>query len=402
VRQGSNARAATSGGIPLPEGAISDAMYAGQFDVVRAVEAWSRRDVLPDMTELLILESAMNRYLPLSPQVIVCLYDIDRSGAARDGCPGGDNGEMEGQDVAGRVRRRIGAAIAERVAGPPDAARPRLGGEGWFAAGRPVRQVHGDASMFAGGIAALLLQSLHPLAMAAVAGHSGYRGDPWGRLQRTSYFLAVTTFGQASDAQQAIARVRAVHRQITGTAADGRPYAASDPRLLTWVHIAETDSFLRAHARFGAHPLDQAGRDGYVADMARIGAGLGVPDPPVTEAELAARISACRPELAATPDARDAARFLLLHPPLPVIARAPYAVLAAAAVSLLPGWARRQLRLPRLPVAETVLVRPAGHAMIHAIRWAITAPAPAQSPRPPRLPHAATPIANRIAGRPGW
>ena len=187
----------------------------------------------------------------------------------------------------------------------------------------------------------------------------------------------------AGDAQEAIARVRAVHQAITGTGPGGRPYAASDPRLLTWVHIAETGSFLRAHARFGAQPLDQAGRDGYVSDMARIGAGLGVPDPPRTEAELTARINACRPELAATAQARDAARFLLLHPPLPVIARAPYAVLAAAAVSLLPGWARRQLRLPRLPVSEAVLVRPAGHAMVHAIRWAISAPAaPPQSPHP--------------------
>jgi uncharacterized protein (DUF2236 family) len=121
--------------------------------------------------------------------------------------------------------------------------------------------------------------------------------------------------------------------------------------------------------------------------MARIGAGLGVPNPPRTEAELTERINAYRPELAATAQARDAARFLLLHPPLPVIARAPYAVLAASAVSLLPGWARQQLRLPRLPVSETVLVRPAGHAMVHAIRWAITAPpAPPQSPRPRHLP----------------
>jgi uncharacterized protein (DUF2236 family) len=182
---------------------------------------------------------------------------------------------------------------------------------------------------------------------------------------------------------------RTVHQQITGITPNGRPYAASDPRLLTWVHIAETDSFLRAHARFGALPLDQAGRDGYVADMARIGAALGVPDPPRTEAELTARINAYRPELAATAQARDAARFLLLHPPLPVIARAPYAVLAAAAASLLPGWARRQLGLPRLPVTETVLVRPAGQATVHAIRWAITAPpAPSQRPPPTTLTHA--------------
>jgi uncharacterized protein (DUF2236 family) len=288
---------------------------------------------------------------------------------------------MGGPSAADRIRGRIRAAIIERVAGPqatsrrgPAAPSP---GERWFGEDRPIRQVHSDSAMFIGAIRALLLQSLHPLAMAAVAEHSDYRGDPWGRLQRTSHFIGMTTFGRTEDAQQAIARVKAIHQRITGTAPDGRPYAASDPHLLTWVHIAEADSFLRAHSNFGTRPLDKAGRDGYVADMARIGAALGVPDPPRTEAELADRIRAYRPELAATAEAREAARFLLLRPPLPVIARAPYGVLAAAAVSLLPGWARRPLYLPRLPVTETVLVRPAGHAMVHAIHWAITAPRPA-------------------------
>ena len=284
---------------------------------------------------------------------------------------------MGGHGAADRVRARIGTAIFERVAGPQGPARRRViqaEGERMFAEDRPIRRVHGDSSMFIGGIRALLLQSLHPLAMAAVAGHSGYRGDPWGRLQRTSYFLAITTFGRVGDAQQAIGRVRAIHERVTGTAPDGRPYAASDPHLLTWVHIAEADSFLRAHSCFGAHPLDQPERDGYVADLARIGAALGVPEPPRTEAELADRIAQYRPELAAAAQAREAARFLLLNPPLPVIARPPYGVLAAAAVSLLPGWARRPLRLPRLPVTEAAVVRPAGHAMVHAIRWATTAP----------------------------
>jgi uncharacterized protein (DUF2236 family) len=280
-------------------------------------------------------------------------------------------------------RTRVGAAIFERVAGPQGRDRRRQihaePGERWFAEDRPIRRVQGDSSMFVGGIRALLLQSLHPLAMAAVAQHSDYQGDPWGRLQRTSYFLAVTTFGRTEDAMAAIARVRAVHVRVTGTAPDGRPYAASDPHLLTWVHIAEVDSFLRAHSRFGTEPLDQAGRDGYVADMARIGAELGVPDPPRTEAELADRIGRYRAELAATSEARDAARFLLLSPPLPVVARAPYGVLAAAAVSLLPRWARQPLRLPRLPVTETVLVRPAGRAMVRAIRWATSAPPSAKA-----------------------
>lgn len=290
---------------------------------------------------------------------------------------------MDVQHAADRVRAHIGAAIFERVAGPDGPARRQVihgsAGERWFGPDRPICRVHGDSSMFIGGIRALLLQSLHPLAMAAVAGHSGYRGDPWGRLQRTSFFLAVTTFGQVSDAQDAIARVRAVHQRVTGTAPDGRAYAASDPRLLTWVHIAEADSFLRAHSRFGAQPLDQAGRDGYVADLARIGAELGVPDPPRTQAELAERIRQYRPELTGTAQSREAARFLLLNPPLPVVARLPYGVLAAAAVSQLPGWARRPLRLPRLPVTEAALVRPAGEALVHGIRWATSAPPAARA-----------------------
>src|SRR5712691_13212303 len=165
----------------------------------------------------------------------------------------GENGRVKAASAADLVRDRLGEMIFQRVAGPRGPQRRRLinaPGERWFAEDCPVRRVHGDSSMFAGGITALLLQSLHPLAMAAVAGHSGYRGDPWGRLQRTSYFLAVTTFGRASDAQAATERVKAIHRRVTGTAPDGRPYAASDPHLLTWVHIAEADSFLRAHTRF--------------------------------------------------------------------------------------------------------------------------------------------------------
>jgi len=282
------------------------------------------------------------------------------------------------------VRRRIGAQVFEKVAGTDGPAkRDRIHfseGERWFADDRPIRTVHADASMFVGGLRALLLQSLHPLAMAGVAGHSGFRGDPWGRLQRTTYFLAVTTFGRASDAEATIARIRAVHERVLGIAPDGRPYAASDPHLLEWVHIAEIDSFLVTHQKFGRTPLDQAGRDAYVLDTSMIARKLGVIDPPTSEAELKSRIESYRPELAGTPDARSAARFLLLHPPLPLIARAPYAVLAAAAVASLPSWARRPLRLPHLPLTEATLVRASGTAIVGAIRWATTPPTP---PPPP-------------------
>ncbi|QIJ61090.1 oxygenase MpaB family protein [Streptomyces sp. JB150] len=273
------------------------------------------------------------------------------------------------------LRDRMGEAIFSRVAGP-QGARNRAHihgapGPRWFGPERPVRQVHGDASMFIGGLAALLLQSLHPLAMAAVAAHSGFRGDPWGRLQRTSTFLAVTTYGPAGSAQAACDRVRAVHERVRGTTADGLPYAASDPHLLCWVHIAEVDCFLRAHQRYGARPLDDAGCDGYVADMARIATALGIPDPPADRAGLADRLAAYRGELRATPEARSTARYLLLRPPVPLVARVPYGAVAASAVSLLPPWAARALWLPRLPVAEEVCVRPLGTAVTAGIRWAM-------------------------------
>ncbi|MET7382684.1 oxygenase MpaB family protein [Streptomyces sp. NPDC005526] len=278
------------------------------------------------------------------------------------------------------LRERLGKKIFARVAGPEGPARrARIHGSPgprWFGPERPVRRVHGDASMFIGGLSALLLQSLHPSAMAAVAAHSGYPGDPWGRLQRTSAFLAETTYGPADRAREACARVRAVHDSVRGTTSEGRSYHAADPHLLCWVHIAEVDSFLRAHQRYGARPLDGAGCDAYVADMARIAAALGVPDPPTDRAEPAGRMTAYRGELRATGEARDAARFLLLNPPVPLLARVPYGVIAANAVSLLPVWASRALWLPRVPPAESLCVRPLGAAVTRGIRWALTPPAP--------------------------
>jgi uncharacterized protein (DUF2236 family) len=228
--------------------------------------------------------------------------------------------------------------------------------------------------MFVGGIRALLMQSLHPLAMAGVMDHSGFEGDPWGRLQRTSYFLAVTTFGTAEDAEKMVRAIRAVHEKVVGVAPDGRAYAASDPHLLRWVHVAEIDSFLTAHQRWGARPLDPEGRDTYVAQTARVAEALGVVDPPRTESELREQLDSYRPELEGTPAARRTARFVVVGPPLPVLARPPYRGLAASAVSLMPLWARRKLLLPYLPVTEKVLAHATGAALTRTIRWAMVVP----------------------------
>jgi uncharacterized protein (DUF2236 family) len=273
------------------------------------------------------------------------------------------------------VRGKLGQALFLQVAGP-DGPRQRerihyREGPRWFEAGSPITTVHGDASMFVGGLRAVLLQTLHPAAMLAVSEHSGYRGDMWGRLHRTSTFLAVTTFGVADDAEQAVDAVRRIHQRVTGTLPDGTPYAASDPHLLGWVHAAEADSFLRAHQVYGRRPLDQAGRDGYVAQLAEVGRRLGVVDPPTSEAELADVLAAYRPELRATPEAREAVRHVLVRPPLPTAARVPYGVLALAAIGLMPTWTRLPLRLPWLPVSERTTVRVLGGLATGTIRWAL-------------------------------
>jgi uncharacterized protein (DUF2236 family) len=277
-----------------------------------------------------------------------------------------------------RLRRTVAVALRDRVAGKDNAAKAAIiwdkPGARWFTEPDPIWRVHADASMFAAGIRALLLQSLHPLAMAGVAGHSGYKGDPWGRLQRTSTFLATTTFGTIEDAEALIERIKGIHEGVRGKAGDGRPYAASDPHLLKWVHIAEADSFLRTHQRYAVTPLTPAEADRYVAQACVVATRLGVIDPPTTVAELDAAIESYRPELVGTPAARDAARFLLLHPPLPWSARLGYGALAGAGVALLPPWARQQLALPSLPMVERAITLPVGGAATRVIRWALQHP----------------------------
>lgn len=142
------------------------------------------------------------------------------------------------------------------------------------------------------------------------------------------------------------------------------------------MHIAEVDSFLRAYQLYGSAPLDKRECDDYVADTARVARALGVPDPPTSTAELADRLAAYRSELRGTAAARDAARFLLLTPPLPLIARAPYAALASTAVAMLPWWARLPLRLPYLPPVEATVVRSTGRVLVGGIRWAMNSSNP--------------------------
>lgn len=239
---------------------------------------------------------------------------------------------------------------------------------GLFGPASVAWRVHGDSAMLIGGLRALLLQTLHPLAMAGVADHSDYAADPWGRLHRTGRFVGGTTFGNTDTAERLIRRVRGIHSRVTGQAPDGTPYEASDPRLLLWVHVTEVDSFLRAYRRYGQGRLTDAECDRYVAEMAEIARRLGAEDVPETVAELDACIESFREECAFDQQARDGLRFLLL-PPVPLALRGAYGLITAAAVGLLPGWSRTMLRLPMPPGLDPLAIRPAATVLTRGIGW---------------------------------
>jgi len=205
-------------------------------------------------------------------------------------------------DAAGLVERSAAAYAGGVPEQPAD--------DGYFGPGSVTWRWTGDLSWPVGGLRALLLQALHPLAMAGVDQHSDWREDPVGRLAATSRYLAIVSFGEKAAAERVAARVRRVHERITGTDhVTGLAYAASDPALLLWVHCALVDSNLTARELFGTQPQDGEA-DAYVREQAIAAELVGVPREQVPEsaAELAAYIESVRPELRCTPAAAGSGR----------------------------------------------------------------------------------------------
>ena len=233
-----------------------------------------------------------------------------------------------------------------------------------------VWRVHGDVTtMMVGGVAALLLQMLHPAVLAGVWDHSSFRGDMLGRLRRTARFIAVTSYAARADAEAAIEKVRDVHTRVRGILPDGTPYAADDPRLLAWVHVTEAVSFLDAWIRYAEPGMRPADQDRYFAEFARIAEALGADPVPRSRAEADALIAAMRAELVADARTREVAR-LVLSQPAPSLAVMPFQALAfSAAVDLLPDWARRMHRLPG-PGLATPAIRLGTGGIARTIRWA--------------------------------
>jgi uncharacterized protein (DUF2236 family) len=232
-------------------------------------------------------------------------------------------------------------------------------------------RIHADPSFSVGGIRALLLQALHPVAMDGVHQFSeGFRTDPWPRLTRTAEYVATLTFGSRRDALRAVRRVRGMHAPLAGTEeSTGRSYRVDDPDLLLWVHCAEVDSLLSVARRAGV-PLTDDDADRYVAEQVTAATLIGVPaaDVPTTVDALAAYFERVRPELALTPPAQAAYGFIVL-PPMPgwvqllTPARPGWAGLASLGVATLPKWARRMYGLPAFGWTE-----PAATAAVKALR----------------------------------
>lgn len=311
----------------------------------------------------------------------------------------------EGEDMAllsafsapsDAVRRSVRAQVERTLSGPRASARhggraradwestfgAPIGDPGLFGPGSVTWQVHSDLpAMLVGGVAALLLQALHPLAMAGVAEHSAYRTDPLGRLRRTATFVGTTTFGNTAAAERAIDSVRRVHSRVHGVAPDGRPYDANDPELLTWVQTAEAWCFVRAYRRFGPRPLAGADVDRYLAEMAVVALRLGARWLPTTRLQVDRYFDAVRPQLVGGAQALSAAAFIVNSggQSLPQAAGATVvsqALLVQAAIGLLPRWAGAMLRLRRPIAAERLVQGAAADAMLLGLRWAI-GPSPA-------------------------
>ena len=275
--------------------------------------------------------------------------------------------------MARNVRRAIGITDTP----PPIATDP---GEAYLPPDGVARSVHRDLpTMLIGGVAALMLQTLHPLAMAGVAEHSGYREDPLGRLRRTASFVGTTTFGTMSEAEAAIAQVQRVHRRVKGTAPDGRAYSADDPELVTFIHVAEVHSFLASSRRYGPRPLTPEQCDRYYEEVATVAYALGAEWVPTTEREAESYLLRVRPELYAGPQAIEARDWLLRGVARRPAERAVYSLVLAAAVGVLPNWARRELGLsvggPIDLLVDTAAVTPMTRALSAAVRWMVTPPA---------------------------
>jgi uncharacterized protein (DUF2236 family) len=280
----------------------------------------------------------------------------------------GDHGGMNIDGLRPEYQRRWPTGDGRE---PGDDAMEDLG---LFGPQSMVWRVHSDPASLIGGLRGLLIQALNPVAMAAVSQHSDYRDDPWGRLNRTSQYLTITTFGDTRRAHEAATRLRSIHRRISGVdPVTGRSYRADDPDLLLWVHNVEVHSFLAGYRAYGGR-VTSTQADQYVSEMVRHAelVGLGAEDAPHTYAEVDDYVT--NAQLALTPAAREGMQYVL-HPPMPLPLRPLWTIPAVAAVAILPGHIRDLYGIPWVaPVTPVVGVSTA--AVLKVIKALFPPPPP--------------------------
>ena len=226
--------------------------------------------------------------------------------------------------------------------------RPKDGG--LFGPGSMVWRVHRDRSFPLAAVRSLMVQALHPLAMAGVAQHSNWQRDPFGRLAATAGYVLTVTYGDTAAAESAAARVRAVHTHVRGTdEVTGLAYRAEDPDLLLWVHAGMVDSIVRVVQRYG-RSLDAADADRYVAEMVRFAEIIGVPASRIPASVHALSQYLESVELRqATPAALEAIGIVLDPPGLDTDTRELWHDLGRVAVGTLPAWARAMYGFEETP-----------------------------------------------------
>lgn len=232
-----------------------------------------------------------------------------------------------------------------------------MGDAGWFGPDSVAWRVHADHSLLIAGIAAFTLQALHPMAMAGVAEHSTFSDDFLGRTRRTGEFVQGVVYGSSTEADRLCRMVRKVHERVVGIAPDGRAYSANDPDLLHWVHISEYMAIAAANRRFGVQPMSERELDRYIEEVAVVGIGTGVVDPPRSWLGINDALERHRPNLAVAEYAAAGVAFLDDPPIIPRPAKPVWRALWSGAVACLPPVARQLLRLPEPSTIELARCR---------------------------------------------
>lgn len=223
------------------------------------------------------------------------------------------------------------------------------GDPGLFGPDSVTWRIHADfPGMLSGGLCALMLQTLHPLALAGVYDHSNFRDDLVGRLRRTTNFVAGTTYAPTGPAVAMIERVARIHSRVRGTSAGGVAYSADAPELLTWVHVTEAYGFLQGYRRYCNRELPAGVADRYYAESRRVAEMLGARGVPGSEADVDRYFAHVRGQLRFDDRSREVLGVLArIRLPVPAAGVSRELFLGAGA-ALLPDWARTMSRPGRV------------------------------------------------------